>query len=124
MPIEYASMCAAGLCDNCEMPVMIKLKTDTSFLQEIREHLKAPDKTYTGPVPEIEQIWPTPAGYYAHASLPNKVNDLFVDLQKMVEGKLSPSMIVSGCSCLYFSFGDRFRYQTGLFQLLLFPKRG
>lgn len=97
MPIQHASMCVAGLCANCNQPALVKLKHDAHYLHEIREHLKAPEKRYTGPKPEILKIWPEPAVHYSHPSLPDQIKKPFLDLQRMIDEQLTPPFIVIGC---------------------------
>ena len=94
---KKAEVFAAGYCAHCKRPILAELDVDLDYLYALRDHVLNPEKLYAGTSPDIKNMWPSPVPPYSHASLPEKVRVLFVDLQEMLKQGRSPAMIIGGC---------------------------
>lgn len=86
----------AGNCLACKKPVVATCSASQKTLEEIRPCIASYEKDTRCTV-QVEQIFPSPAQPYSHPSLPGKVNNAFIDLQKMLEEKKQPYFILFGC---------------------------
>lgn len=95
--IKHASFFGAGTCAYCDEPVLADLVVDDAYISALYEHMRDRDKRYNGPIPEIKRMWPEPVPPYSHPALPEKVRDLFTDIQRGLKHKMSAPWIISGC---------------------------
>lgn len=94
--IPDARFFAAGVCVYCHNPILVELELSDAYLDAIRECITS-GKRYTGQKPVITRAWPQPVPPYSHPALPEKVRELFTDMQTMQKQNLAPSLIVTGC---------------------------
>ncbi len=82
------SFSLAGSCLSCKKPVVATCSTSQKTLEEIRPCIGSVERESRRQV-TVEHIFPSPVQHYSHPSLPEKVNNAFVDLQKMLDEKNS-----------------------------------
>lgn len=95
--IVHAHFFAAGTCGHCGGPVLLDLKVDSDYLFALRAHISNREQRYNGPTPEIIAMWPEPIPPYSHPALPEKVRELFTDIQQGLKYNMSAPWIISGC---------------------------
>lgn len=86
----------AGSCLSCKKPVVATCSASQKIFEDIRPCIGALEKETHRQV-TVEHIFPSPMQHYSHPSMPEKVNESFVDLQKMLVEKKQPHFIIFGC---------------------------
>ena len=92
-PVEFS---LAGTCLHCKQPVVATCKASLKDRREIQDCIGKFDLT-TRLTVEVCALFPAPTPPYSHPSLPEKVRDSFVDLQKMIQEGKQPHFIIFGC---------------------------
>lgn len=86
----------AGSCLSCKKPVVATCAASQKSLEEIRPCIGSFERETHRQV-TVEYIFPSPIRHYSHPSLPQKVNESFIDLQKMLVENKQPHFIIFGC---------------------------
>lgn len=94
---ELAVIFAAGVCIFCNNPILMELSIDPAYLAELSDCIIQHNKRYSWEPPEVKGMWPTPTPPYNHPSLPDAVQQDFVDLQEMLKEGRQPHFIITGC---------------------------
>jgi hypothetical protein len=93
-----ASFYAAGTCVYCAKAILLELYlTKDIDIYALLDHIAHYEKVYNGPLPKIKEIYPKPIPPYSHPSFPEKLKNLFVDLQIVLKQKLMPSAVIVAC---------------------------
>lgn len=91
-----AAFSLAGECRRCHKPVVATCHTLCPHLKDCLACLQEEKRTisFEG---VVDAIHPQPVPPYAHPSLPEKVREAFVALQKMLVEEKPPYFIITGC---------------------------
>ena len=92
----YVKLSLAGVCLTCQQPVVATCEGREKTIEEIRACIDRFDRNTLSPV-AVEKIYPQIVAEYGHQSIPEKINDSFIDLQRMFITHMQPHLIISGC---------------------------
>ncbi len=85
-----------GSCPQCQQPVLIIFTAFKKKFEKIKESAGTMKQSAPARVDVIE-VHPSAPKPFTHPALPGKVQELFVSLQEMRDGKVYPPLIVGGC---------------------------
>lgn len=86
----------AGECRKCHKPVVATCSALLADAKKLHTCVADSEETMTFPG-TVDAIYPQPVPPYCHPALPEKVNETFIDLQKMIRENKQPHMIIMGC---------------------------
>lgn len=93
---SVAEYSLAGTCLNCKKPVVASCASTVHARTEIANSLGHSERYAKNKV-LVLHIFPEPTPPYTHYSLPPAVSESFIDLQKMLQEKRQPHLIIMGC---------------------------
>lgn len=86
---------ATGVCTGCKQPVLLMIQTKYGQLIELRSKHVGAEIIDTNI--RVTDYFPKPPEPEVHDAYPEKIKDLFSDLQEMLDEGKSPALIVGGC---------------------------
>lgn len=93
--IEIIRFSLAAVCNECHKPIVATCRGSKEQYDTFQACCKSDRDTLIKV--EVLAVYPQPVPPYSHPSLPETVNDAFVDLQRMLQDKLQPHFIIMGC---------------------------
>lgn len=91
-----ASFSLAGECRKCHMPIVATCSALRKDAMQLYGCIASSKKTMPF-IGVVEAVYPAPTPPYSHTSLPDKVQESFIALQKMLMEKKPAHLIIMGC---------------------------